>query len=76
MDPLNVLKELSELLNSNNLPKELLKKMDLDQRNIEDVFLAYDYNNLCIAFSIDNGYDASHISYKKFDEVIPYLNKG
>jgi len=76
MNELEVLKKLLELLKAKNLPKTLLRRIGLNQKDIEDIALTFDEDyedNLLIGFIYDNGYDASLIYYGDFDEIVKYL---
>ena len=73
---LKVLKQLSDLLKSGNLPKDLLRKKDLERDDLHDVVLSFCDDNgiLEVGFIYDNGYDASRVSYESFDNVCKYLD--
>jgi hypothetical protein len=74
MNELEVLKELERLRKAKSLPKELLKKLDIEREDIESVVLAFDECGVLeVGFVFDNSYDGDEIAYKAFDEVVKYL---
>ncbi len=77
MNELEILKKLSQLSDSNSLPKDLLRKHDLRHSEIEDVVLSFcnDCGELEVGFVVDNGYDASNIMYVPFNEVVDFIKK-